>query len=56
MKQNTNLVIGNNLFVRNDIATLISYVTKKKKFVLVLSMLHDGNEIDEETGSADNWL
>ena len=36
---------------RSD-STLLSYVPKKKKNVLILSTLHNNNKIDEETGSA----
>lgn len=48
--ENKNLVPGSYLFGYNDTSTLVSYVTKKKKVVLVLSTLHDENEADDETG------
>jgi len=48
--ENKNLVPGSYLFGYNDTPTLVSYVTKKKKIVLVLSTLHDKNEADDETG------
>lgn len=48
--ENKNLTPGSYLFGYNDTSTLISFVTKKKKVVLVLSTLHDKNEVDDETG------
>lgn len=48
--ENKNLVAGSYLFSYNDNCTLVSSVTKKKKVVLVLSTLHDENEVDDETG------
>lgn len=50
MTENKNLIPGGHLFGYNDTSTLVSYVTKKKKVVLVLSTLHDTNEVDDETG------
>lgn len=43
-------VPGSYLFRRNDILTLASFVTKKKKIVLVLSTLKDENKMDNGTG------
>ena len=40
------------LFGFEDNCTLVSYIPKKKKNVLVLSTLHNDDKIDEETGDA----
>ena len=50
VSENKILVAGNHLFGCNDDSTLISFATKKKKVVLVLSTLHDDNQVDNETG------
>ena len=40
------------LFGFGDKCTLVSYIPKKKKNVLILSTLHNDDKIDEETGTA----
>ena len=40
------------LFGFGDNCTLVSYIPKKKKNILILSTLHNDDKIDEETGTA----
>lgn len=47
--ENKKLVPGSHIFECNYTSTLVSLVTKKQNVVLILSTLHEGNELDDET-------
>lgn len=42
--------IGSSMFAYNDYITLVSYIPKKKKNVLLVSTLHHDDKIDRQTG------
>ncbi|XP_023312582.1 piggyBac transposable element-derived protein 4-like, partial [Anoplophora glabripennis] len=42
--------IGSSMFAYNDYITLVSYIPKKKKNVLLLSTLHHDDKTDRQTG------
>ena len=51
-----NRELGSSLFGFSDWQTLVSYVPKKNKSVILLSTMHDDNKVDEATGKPEMIL